>query len=235
MPLRLIIIHGLNNSLGAFLQLKEALSERGFDCHFLCLPGHGEDRHEVKDFRESSAAFDVSMRKLIAGPYAVIAFSQGALNLQMWLRETTQPLPVAQILLAPAIAIRRSGVIHRIMHILPSTFVIKSRLPENLRRYSFLYVRDYRTLFEGARGFSTALLPFTVPTQIIIDPKDELVDAQKLKTLFSDKVLFFERPYLRGRKPGKYHIIFHPAYFESKDWERFLGLISNFIEAQKVS
>ena len=235
MPLRLIIIHGLNNSTDAFLHLKEALSERGFDCHLLCLPGHGHDRDEVKDFRESTAAFDRSMRKLINGPYAVVAFSQGALNLQMWLRDTTTPKPIAQVLLAPAISIRRSELIQRILRLLPPTVVIKSQLPENLRRFSHLYVRDYRTLFEGAHGFNSTLLPFEVPTQIIIDPKDELVDAQRLKKLFHDRVTFFERPYLRGRRPGKYHAIFHPEYFEDKDWERLVGLISQFIETQKVA
>lgn len=235
MALRLIIIHGLNNSLDAFQLLKDALDVRGFDCHFLCLPGHGDDRHEAKNFTESTAAFDVSLRKLISGPYAVVAFSQGALNLQMWLRETSAQRPVAQVLLAPAIVIRRSGLINKILKYLPETVSIKSLLPENLRRYSYLYVRDYRTLFDGAQSFNSRNLPFEVPTQIIIDPKDELVDAQKLKELFKEKVTFFERPYLRGRKPGKYHAIFHPEYFENKDWEKLLSLICQFIETQKVS
>lgn len=226
---KVIIIHGLNNSLDAFGPLRDALKAKGFECQLVCLPGHGEDRHEAQGPENSALLFDKTMRQLIGGPYAVIAFSQGALYFQMWLQHTKLQKPIAQVLLAPAIAIRNFSLVRGLAKILPSKLIIKSQLPEGLRRFSYLYVRDYELLFETVMKFDQAVKAFKIPTLIIADTKDELVDARKLLARYNEKVLLLERPYLKGRKPGKYHIVFHPEYYDQKDWDKVLKTMAEFI------
>ncbi len=227
---RILILHGLNNSLDAFGPLKAALTERGFDCKLVCLPGHADDREEVREFVSANSSFDRAMSALTNSPYAVIAFSQGALYFQLWLRQTLVKKPIAQVLLAPAISIRYFDLLNRLSRLLPLEMTIKSQLPESLRRYSYLYVREYRILFDAQISFRSEKKPFVVPTLVLIDPKDELVNAQKLKSEYPEQVVFIERPYLRGKKPGKYHAIFHPEYFTVEDWEKMLGKISGFLK-----
>lgn len=229
---KLILIHGLNNNLEAFHPLKNALESLGFECQQIILPGHGENRDETKDTALAMKLFDERMRAAIQGPYGVIAFSQGALYLQLWMENTKAPLPQAQILLAPALYIRNFSYLRIIMRSLPNSFFIFSQMPKLLRRYNYLHIWEYRNLFQKAHSFSEMNQSFKVKTQILVDEKDELVDAKKLKKKFPQEVQLIERPYLRGRKPGKYHILFHPEFFTPDGWDGFVKSIKEFFSAE---
>lgn len=228
----LILIHGLNNNLEAFSSLKAALEARGFLCHQIVLPGHGDRREETKDTLEALRIFDERMKAVIDGPYGVIAFSQGALYLQLWMKDTTAPLPAAQFLLAPALYIRNFTYLKFIMQSLPRFFIIFSQMPKLLRRYDYLHIWEYRNLFQKAFRFSQEKTDFAVPTKILVDEKDELVDARKLKEHFPNEVDLLKRPYLAGKKPGKYHILFHPEFFTPDGWDKFLIKIKDFFSAE---
>lgn len=235
MPAKIILIHGLNNNMDCFYPLRDKLRSVGYEVDMLCLPGHGEDRQEAREYEKAQEHFDQGLKKLINGPYVVIAFSQGALYFQLWLEKNDDQLPLAQVLLAPALFIRHFTILDMIMARLPHYTFIPSQMPRKLRRYSYLNIWEYRTLFNKAREYQKINTPMKVPTLILIGSKDELVDAQKLKHELNKRnsgarIEFHERDYLRGKRPGKYHIIFHPEYFSLEDWEKFIEKINNYFK-----
>lgn len=228
MPVKLILIHGLNNNLEAFGPLKAAFTKLGYECHVMCLPGHGENRDEARNLESAFAHFDQSLTKLIQEPYFVLAFSQGALFLQLWLSQTNSPRPLAQLLLAPALYIRNFETLGRTLKLLPSFMTILSVMPKPLRRYWYLNVWEYRTLFEASAKYQTLKSSHEVPTKVLVDPKDEVVDAQKLQKELGHLVELVVRDFPKGTRPGKHHIIFHPDYFRPKEWENFISKIDGF-------
>lgn len=236
MPLKIILIHGLNNNLECFFPLRDQFKNLGYSVDLLCLPGHGDNnRDEARNFESALECFEQNILELIEDPYVVIAFSQGALYLQLWLEKNHLPLPLAQVLLAPALYIRHFGKLDMIMSGLPAFAFILSQMPRKLRRYYYLHVWEYRTLFNKAKKFQELKAPMRVPTLVLIDPKDEVVDAQKLKSELDGRnsgaeVIYYRRDYLKGRRPGKYHILFHPDYFTKDDWTAFTTNINEFIK-----
>ncbi len=228
----LILIHGLNNNLEAFQSLRVALESQGFSCQQITLPGHGDKRDETKVTAAALKVFDERMKSVIQAPYGVIAFSQGALYLQLWMEKTDASRPEAQLLLAPALYIRRYSYLKFIVQSLPASFIIFSQMPKLLRRYKYLHIWEYRNLFQKAQIFSMRNRSFRVKTQILVDEKDELVDAEKLKQMFPHEVELIQRPYLRGRRPGKYHILFHPEFFTPDEWEELIKRIRDFFSAE---
>lgn len=236
MALKIILIHGLNNNVDCFIPLRDQFRSMGYTTEILCLPGHGDNnRDEARNFETALESFEQDITKLIEAPYVVIAFSQGALYLQLWLEQNNRPLPLAQVLLAPALYIRHFGKLDKIMAGLPAFTFILSQMPRKLRRYYYLHVWEYRTLFNKAKMFQKLNTPMRVPTLILIDPKDEVVDAQKLKSELDSRnsgaeVVYYMREYLKGRRPGKYHILFHPDFFTKDDWAVFVSKIGEFIK-----
>ena len=235
MPVKIIIIHGLNNNLDGFLPLAQSLNSLGYKTEILCLPGHGENREGAKSDDEAMRCFDQRMQELMKAPYSVIAFSQGALYLQLWLDKNPSSLPQSQILLAPALFIRHLEFLNGLMSRLPNFFYILSQTPKKLRRYNQLYVWEYRNLFRKAKQYQSIDKTMRIPTLILIDPKDEVVDAKRIKQELENrntdtKIEYFERNYLRGRRPGKYHILFNPEYFSASDWKSFIARIDKFLK-----
>ncbi len=232
---KLILIHGLNNHLSAFDPLKLYYEKLGYKCETFALPGHGEDRSEAKDFKTAFRYFDQRMKEVVQEPYVVIAFSQGALYLQLWLEKNQSPKPLAQVLLAPALFIHRYKLVQKVLRFLPSFLPIPSGSPKKIRRYPALYVKEYRTLLEGIKTYQSLKTPFRVPTYLVIDPKDELVAAEVLKKevlaakSFELVVDFEERSYLKNNI-GHHHILFHPEYFEKDQWLKFATKINDFLK-----
>lgn len=235
MPVKIIIIHGLNNNLDGFNPLSNALKLLGYETELLCLPGHGENRQECQDDKEAMKTFDLRMKRIIQDPFSVIAFSQGALYLQLWLESNPATLPRAQILLSPALFIRQFNLLNKLMSALPSFMFFLSQTPKRLRRYNYLFVWEYRNLFQKAKQYENSKTPMKIPSLVLIDPKDEVVDAQRLKEELvkrdSDVTFeYFERPYLKGRRPGKHHILFNPEYFTPNDWKSLVTKIDEFLK-----
>lgn len=230
-PVKLLLIHGLNNSLEAFHPLRDALSDQGFEVHQVCLPGHGDDRYQVRDLNAALMSFDKQMQALTTTPYVAVAFSQGALYLQQWITQNPTLAPKRQALLAPALFIRRLGFMELLANIVPQNWWIWSQSPAELRRYKELYFWEYRILFAKARLFVSNPMLRT-ETLILVDEKDELVNAKKLKELYGERTQVLRRPYLSGKKPGKYHILFHPEYFTAADWEKFIQGLKSFLSAE---
>lgn len=232
---RIVFFHGLNNNQDSFAPIMKHFQMKGFETELVILPGHGDIRKEGRDFKHSLAAFDQKMKALGERPYYAIAFSHGALYLQLWMEKNPANRPLKQVLLAPAFFTHKQKLVGRIFKALPSFFLIKSFSPKNFRRYEFLTVSEYRTLIQGMMTLQKLNRPFRIPTMVMIDPKDELVDAQMLKAEMEKrneglKVLFHERNYLK-KGPGCHHLLFHPDYFLPHDWDLFINNIEIFFKS----
>lgn len=190
------------------------------------------NRREAATFEEALGVFDACLHRKGSGPYAVFAFSLGALYFQHWLT-LGKNLPTGQVLLAPALYIHRFALARWVFSLLPSKLMLKSFSPAHIRRFEQLGVSDYRLLMEGLSLYHRKDPGFPVPTLMMIDPKDELVSAKDLEKKLGTKpnlrFKLFPRPRL---KPGLgvHHILFHPAYHEEEDWLRLTQEISEFLE-----
>lgn len=226
LPLKLLLIPGLNNDPAAFHPMRDELEKLGFRVELINIPCHGEDRYEASTLQQAITCFEKTLAPHMNGEYVVVAFSQGALYFQLWLEQKKYHPPLAQVLLAPALKIQRQSLAMAVFASLPPFFHIKSFAPKKFRRYQTLRVNEYRLLMEGMRAFSKIEKPFPCRSMVIIDPKDELVDVPDLE-LRSKTILFrlWERPYLK-KGLGQHHILFHPEYFNELDWKNFLSVIA---------
>lgn len=229
---KLLIIHGMNNNASCFGPIKTHFQDQGYDAIFITLPCHGDERSKIKNFKAAFASFDTKMREVVTSSYSVLAFSHGALYLQLWLEKNPHMKPLCQVLLAPALYVQRYEKLVRTFSLLPGFFPIKSFSPKAFRRYQTLTVREYRILFEGIKTFQKHKAGLNIPTLLIVDPLDELINVPKLKDELAknEKLEFMEwnREYLK-KGIGRHHILFHPDYFEKDDWEKFTGDIREFL------
>lgn len=230
---KVVFFHGLNNNPQSFDPLINQFKHLGFETELIILPCHGENRHEAKTDEEALQVFQESMKKLKDVPYYAIAFSHGALYLQLWMEKDLSYQPEKQILLAPALYIRKQGLIVKALNLLPSFVKIMSLQPKKFRRYSHLSAQEYNILVQGILAWQKLRTKFRIPTLVLIDPKDELVDAQVLKAELERvnsglKVEFWNRPRLKNGQ-GAHHILFHPEYFGGSEWQEYTRKLHNFL------
>lgn len=231
---KVVIFHGLNNNPQGFESLKKHFEKLGFETEMIILPCHGEDRFEARNDIEALKCFNESMKRLEGQEYFAIGFSHGALYLQLWMELNQGTKPLKQVLLAPALYIRKQGLIARALPLIPSKLMIMSLQPKRFRRYNMLSAREYNILVQGILDWQKKKVPFRVPTKVFIDPADELVDAQRLKSEIEKlnqglKVEYLERPELK-MGAGAHHIVFHPDYFKEESWKVFTSEISAYFE-----
>lgn len=227
---KLIILHGLNNNSSTWNEFEAAMRERGFENIVrITLPRHGEIRDEGRTFEEELKKFDEKMRPHVQEPYVVVAYSLGALFLENWLIGRAEHLPHKQVLLAPCLYLRNESVIRKIMKVLHAELPIPSIAPRDIFLYKFLFVWEYRNLLGGLSRVQPAIASVKVPSLVIIDPKDELIDAEKLKREWkAGEVIFLDRPDQKWG-PSNHHILFHSKYFSRAKWDFYLKKIETFL------
>lgn len=213
------------------LPMKRKLLDLNHEVEILTLPGHGENRDEAKTLKEAQAIFHSRLTSMTDGPFIVVAFSYGATYLQNWLSSNQKHQCQGQVLLAPALYIRRWSLFRGLSQFIPKSFYIKSLTPRIIRRYPRLYLWEYRLLFESILQFHTTKADPSIRTLIIIDPKDELIDVQKTKQkLTKKKIEFIEYPHIGLIKgAGVHHAMIHPDFFEKNSWNELISKINQFI------
>lgn len=230
----LIIIHGLNNNDDAFHNFTDEFEQLGWNTHFLRLPGHDAQRLEIKDLKMAMDDFHQKILPFTKKPFLVLAYSFGALYFQLWAKTHPEYSPQGQVLLAPAFHIYKEKSLSILLKLLPDTFRLKSFSPKRFRQNEFLKISDYKILFEALNLYNrTVQIPMS-PTLIVIDPKDELVNAKAIQRSLSerkDQIVEFElwkRPNL-NMGLGQHHILFHPEYFSHLEWREFILKIHTFL------
>lgn len=223
----------MNNNLECFNPLRDALAATGFEVILLTLPNHGDERSEVSNFEEGLLLFDQRMKSHVDGPFHVVAFSLGALYFENWLAIHSHKKPETYILFAPAIAVNYEFFIRPFFKKLPKTYFILSQMPRIFRRYDKLFFWEYELLLDGIeklRGYSNEMKPGLV----LIDPKDELVNFKKVLTHYETKGVTVQKIRRKNlkRSLGRHHIIFHPDYYQSHEWEELLQSIAKAINSE---
>ncbi|MGE3610204.1 MAG: hypothetical protein AB7I27_11495 [Bacteriovoracaceae bacterium] len=233
---KILIIHGMNNNLSCFIPLQEEFLRLGFECELIPLPGHDEKHRPVKNLQIALEIFGQEIKNKIDGPYFIISFSQGSLYTQVWLERNLFPKPKAQVLLAPALSLKYPNLAKNLVRILPNDFKIKGQTPVELRLKSKLSILDYQILLDGIFEFKNNKSPFPIPSLLMIDPKDELLNAKEmLEFKYSHlKTISIKRPKL-NKWFGSHHVLFHPDYFEADEWIRFISEINNFFQEHSGS
>lgn len=226
---RILLIHGLNNNLAGFEALKKALEAFGFDTELITLPGHKDDREEAFHAEKGLEIFGNNLMPFVERPYVVIAFSQGARYFLKWLNQTNHPRPLAQVFLSPAFFIKKPKQLSFLSRYLPQKMKIPSLAPKELRRYPYLFIGEYKALFAKSLGENELRFLKQIQTLILIDPKDEVVDAKVLKNFCGDQVQWVKREKILKKSFGHHHILFHPDYFKEDEWEKFLLTIHQFL------
>jgi alpha-beta hydrolase superfamily lysophospholipase len=231
---KLIILHGLNNNSHTWDEFENVMKERGFRTVRVTLPGHGEKRDEGQSFEEALNNFDKTLQPHVQEPYLVVAYSLGALFFSNWLIGRKENLPKIMVFLAPALYLRKEKWIRKVISSLHPKLPIPSIAPKEIMLYKTLFVWEYRNLLGGIERFQNSKDPVQVPSMVILDPKDELIDAERLKSEWQKKtpgseVIFLERPQQKWG-PSNHHILFHSKYFTRSEWELFIGKIESFLK-----
>ncbi len=227
---KLIILHGLNNNSSTWDEFENVMQSRGFRTVRVTLPGHGDVRDEGKTFSEALANFDKKLMPHVQEPYVVVAYSLGAMFFTNWLMGRKDHLPMKQVLLAPALYLRREKWIRKIIEALDPRLPIPSIAPRDIMLYKTLYVWEYRNLLAGMKRFQESEA-IQVPTLVMLDPKDELIDAEKLKSEWkSGEVYYLKRP---DQKWGLsyHHILFHSKYFSPLEWDTYIQKIDQYLKS----
>lgn len=228
--MKLIILHGLNNNSSTWDEFENVMKARGFtDTVRITLPGHGDVRDEGRSFEEALQNFDRKIRPHVQKPYVVVAYSLGALFFENWLLGRSENLPQKQVLLAPALYLRKEKWIRNIIASLHPRIPIPSIAPRDIMLHKTLYVWEYRNLLGGIERFQKGAHTINVPSFVMLDPKDELIDAERLKKEWkAGEVFFLERPKQKWG-PSNHHILFHSKYFTPDEWETYIGKIESFL------
>lgn len=225
---KIVFFHGLNNKPQGFDPIIEHFEKLGYETEMIILPCHGKDRMEARDDKEALRIFIRSMKGLEGQEYVAVAFSHGALYLQLWMEKNLPHKPRKQVLLAPALFIRKQNFIVKALSVLPGSLHIMSLQPKVFRRYNTLSAREYNILVQGVLMWQKLKACFRIPTLVIIDPRDELVDASRLKSSIPE-TQFWSRPYLK-KGLGSHHIMFHPDYFTVEEWMNFTNQLDTFLK-----
>jgi alpha-beta hydrolase superfamily lysophospholipase len=228
-PRKLILIAGLNNNDDALSVLAEELRAKGHEVHLLNLPGQGHDRTETESLDRAMSAFTNSITKVANGNYGIIAFSTGALYFNLWLSKNEGHLPEFQILLAPAFAMKNKSVLQTLFKILPASFKIRSMAPPKFRRYSWMKISEYRLLVTLQEKFKELPPDWLSRTsfKILIDERDELVDARALSIRWPQETQVLKRGIGQVRL-GMYHALFHPDFWKKNEWDSFIRNLLKF-------
>ncbi len=229
---KLIILHGLNNNSSTWDEFETVMQERGFRTVRVTLPGHGDIRDEGQTFEEALKKFNSTLVPHVKEPYIVVAYSLGALFFSNWLIGRKENLPLRMVFLAPALYLRNENVIRKIISSLHPKFPIPSIAPRDIMLHKILFVWEYRNLLEGIARFQADKNPVQVPSLVMLDPQDELIDAGRLKTEWQKKtpgseVAFLERPNQKWG-PSNHHSLFHSKYFSETEWNTFFTKITDF-------
>jgi hypothetical protein len=194
-----VVAHGLNLRAHALRDFYEPLRENGATIVVLRLRGHARDSVADAETLEEWKTLDASAwvddwrtavdeaRDLATQrglPLTFLGYSLGAL-IHVYGLATGQldENPFArQVLLAPALRIRRASRLVLIFRPLGRRFTVPSFAPADVRSHDGTSMAAYETLFgiEAALTQLEAPHRLKIPTLVIMDPGDELVSQTRI-------------------------------------------------------
>lgn len=138
-----------------------------------------------------------------------------------------------QILLAPAVAVRDTASILKLLFWWDSLY-LPSLTPPKYRANKSLSIHAYSTMFKILSNLKKPETRLTIPTLAVIDTMDELISTQKL-IKFLDRYITGQNELVRlnskmkDRQGGYHHLIISKETMGEKNWELFTEKTKTFL------
>ncbi len=243
-----MVTHGLNTKPEKMDTITGSLRSQGMWVFRISLTGHtGGDISEYanatreawledvrKTYREARRLADENHVRLF-----YVGHSLGGLIAEDFMNTDSDVRIDRLVLFAPAIAVRPTSYLAKILFIFNKDLRFPSTSPEAIRANNGTPVGAYRALFDTIDHFRASSMEGShVPTLILIDPKDELVSLQSIRRLRSEhdlsewRILTIDHPEL---SPGQYHhMIFDEPSLGYAEWTRVERLMLAFLSRKPV-
>ena len=229
-----LVVHGLNTAPAAMLPVVQWLNRQNIAAYLVLLSGHYAGGTPLQNVTASVWQQEVlagyAAAKKAAGEKAVplffVGYSLGGLLGQSVLVLPAHSPPFdRQLLLSPAITLRRRAFLLRALFFLPPSVGLPSFSPPSYRVSTALPLRLYQVLFGEERKMQQAdSSRLNIPTLVLMDPNDELISYKRLqkwiqKYHLTNYTVVTLDPDLTGRSKRFHHLILDEATMGKKNWQ----------------
>jgi len=229
----LVLLHGLNNPPEVLQTLATHFASKGFKIHLFNLYAHKKGQPlKEQTLKECLQHIHYQMLQIPKEEEIYfLGFSQGALVFELYqMMNLCQHKIKSQVLIAPSFYIKRQTIFGLLTKILPLNTKLFSVTPREFRQFDGLNMSYYRLLIEQLKVFHKYGMKTLskVPTLILADAKDELIDmgrthAEMLKNNLDNwKIVYLNRDLKHIKHYGKHHLMFNPDYFSADDWNAMM-------------
>lgn len=245
-----IVVHGLNLKPSKMNAFVDFLTNNGYYVLRTTLHGHRgnlQEQKEVewKDWMEGMHkhyCYAKSQAEKLKVPLYNLSFSLGALVSMGHIQELDENPYRKQIFLAPATWIHWYGKIPGWLGFLGGEVGIPSKNLEEYRSQPTTSLNCYRSMKEGRKKLEELkghLL--SIPSLVVMDPKDELVSLKKIKNFLNEKELndYWETLEVSNKetelKKSYHHLIVDEKTLGKKQWKSLLERLSSFLVAEEIA
>lgn len=239
---KVAVIHGLNLDPRRMGPLEQMIAGAGFEPASLVLSGHGAG-HTIETLKGVSAELWLSECAALQRDkecVGALVYSLGALVWLVHLLETdacaAAELPRFQVLFAPAIGLR--WYTRAIQALQPfGSLVIPSLSHPAYRRHTGLPIPAYRALFQlirRLRDWAVQGRRLQVPTLVVLNKKDELIDPCLTLSLLSEILSepprsVFVRSSASRLTPSYAHLMLDNESLGEDEYERLMKEVTGFV------
>lgn len=242
-----LICHGLNTDPKRMNALGDFLESEGIETFRMKLTGHCEDPQKFKEVSSSlwlKELYDTYLKakarsQELGVPLYYLGYSLGgALNAA--LMQSQEDVKYDKIFLfAPALAIRKTSYLIRLFKPLGKKFIIPSFAPKDYTAHKGISGAAYDALFDViALPRKEKYSKLNVPTQIFIDPMDELVSPGGLLKIKKEYNMDqWEMVYVtKSKATAQYrmkHLILDKESLGEETWAHVQGKMKEFLSPER--
>lgn len=235
-----LLVHGLNNRPEVMHDIAQLLEALLIPSVIISLTGHHQDFEKLENINKNIWRQDVlEGYDLIRKSYKQVFFVGFSLGGSVGLDVVSERVKFDKmILLSPAIAPRLPvKFLEYISPILPS-LPIYSMAPENYIANKYLPLKSYKVLLSIYKSLHKKKFSLVnVNTMLVIDPKDETMSVENIKSLITKyglskwKLLLLDSDDVVS-KVRFHHLIIDKEAMGSKNWNDFREKVSAFLIGQ---
>jgi pimeloyl-ACP methyl ester carboxylesterase len=250
-----LVVHGLNLNPDRMVNLIRALNTSGISAMRLSLRGHGDNFETVPGMELADARMEAfktvsqriwseeflqayqktrQLQRTLEVPLFLIADSFGALlALELSLNAPDVEFD-RTVLFAPALSLHKRTSILRLLSPFPR-FVLPSLSPKFYIANRGTPLAAYAVVFDTLARFEASLGPkINLPTLVFIDPEDELVSFEGLRTMIKQHQLNRWRIHQvsKDKKSAAtkiHHLIIDPASVGQPAWDRMVKAMQSHL------
>jgi esterase/lipase len=238
-----LVAHGLNNKPSIMLPIIEWLRAQGSDVFMVKFFGHHKETAPMKEMEKDSWYQEFRMAYCQAKararelnvPIHFLGYSLGALVGQYAITIHEGKISFdKQVLWAPATATRLPSFFFQVLSLLPGKWHLPSFTPIAYRFNKWLPIKAYRYLYQMKKEVRKSNFNYLhIPTLIIVDPKDEVIDLERLKkdklNYQLDRYRFLELNAEEAITNTPYHhLMVDERTVGKKNWRNMLSKMAHF-------